>query len=427
MEDQELREIFVDQQEDALRLKRQWIPREKTDELLDLLQSQLIKVVIGIRRSGKSTLCLQPFADPDFAYANFDDERLISIDASQLNRVYEMLLQLKPQSKVFIFDEIQNVPGWELFVNRLKRKGLNILITGSNGKLLSRELATHLTGRQVSIELFPFSFGEYLSLQQLALPSGKAVPATEKRAEIAAAFERYFKSGGFPEVVQGEEVGRYLRELFDKIVGRDIVERYKVRDSKRLKELAMYLIQTSGAMTSLQKLRDAFSFKSINTVKNYIGYLHDTYVLHEVQAYSFKLKERSTLPRKMYACDVGLMTALHTKPTTDLGARLETLVFLHLRRQTPEVYYLKSPKFDVDFCVVERGKIKTLVQCSYSIETPKTREREINALLSAAEVYGLEDLKIVTWSHRETIRCGRSIIHVVPAWEFCLRNFLEPQ
>jgi predicted AAA+ superfamily ATPase len=421
MEGQDLKAIFVDQQEDALRLRHNWILREKTDELLSLLKSRLIKLIIGIRRSGKSTLCLQPFSAPDFAYANFDDERLISIDAAGLNRVYEVLLQLKPQAKVFIFDEIQNISGWELFVNRLKRKGLNILITGSNGKLLSRELATHLTGRQVSIELFPFSFLEYLRSQSIVITSNRAVLTTEKRAGTIAAFERYFQSGGFPEVVQGEEVGRYLRELFDKIVGRDIVERYKVRDSKRIKELALYLIQSSGSLTSLQKLQRAFSFKSINTVRAYIGYLHDTYILHEVQAYSFKLRERSTLPRKAYACDVGLMTALHTKSTSDLGARLETLIFLHLRRHTSEVYYLKSSKFDIDFCLVTQGKIKTLIQCCYSIEASKTREREINALLAAAQAYGVDDLRIVTWSHREAIKCGQLTIDVVPAWEFCCR------
>lgn len=417
----ELKTILLEQQEEADRARKNSTRREKAAEFTKLLKSKLIKIVLGVRRSGKSTLCLQSLSNEEYAYVNFDDERLISLNAAELNQVYETLLQIKPMAKFFIFDEIQNINHWELFVNRLHRKGINVIVTGSNGKLLAKELASNLTGRHLTLELFPFSFKEYLHLKKAA---HSVLPTTEERAIIKGHFQSYFELGGFPEVLKGEPVGLYLRELYDKIIARDIVERFQIRNVRIIKELAMYLIQNSGGLTSLEILKKTFTFKSINSLRNYLGYLQDVFLIYELSAYSHKIKERSTLPKKYFAGDLGIMRALNTKSTPDLGARLETLVFLELKRRGHEVYYLKSSTFDVDFCVVKGSKIKFLIQVSYLISNEKTKQRELSSLIKAhtefQKIHPINELLIITWDERADLQIDGVKVKILPAWMWLL-------
>lgn len=412
----ELKTILIEQQEEADHVSQNAVPREKFPEFKELLKSKLIKIVLGVRRSGKSTLCLQSFKKSEYAYVNFDDERLISINASQFNDVYEVLLQIKPHAQYFIFDEIQNIEHWELFVNRLHRKGLNIIVTGSNGKLLAKELASHLTGRHLSLELFPFSFREFLLLNKINL---KEPRTTEDKARFHNYLQTYFDLGGFPDVLKGEPPGLYLRELFDKIIARDIVERFQIRNIKILKELAMYLIQNSTRFASLEILKKTFSFKSVNSLRNYLGYLQDVFLIYELSGYSHKIKERTTLPKKYFAGDLGMMRALNTKPTPDLGAKLETLVFLELKRRGYEIYYFKGPNFDVDFCVIHQSKVQSLIQVCYSLENnEKTKERELKSLLAAHKQLSKHpnniELLIITWNEEKTLKLEGSNIRILP-------------
>ena len=417
MQSIELRQVLQEQQLEARELRLRWKPREVTSRLQKLIcSSKLIKVVMGIRRAGKSTLCLGAIPEGlQVSYVNFDDERLTGLTTKDLNQVYELLLELNPQTKVFIFDEIQNVESWELFVGRLHRKQINLLITGSNGKLLSRDLATHLTGRQISLELMPLSFTEFLEFNTNSILDPRT---TEHRAILKNQLQKYFELGGFPEVVFGEPQGYYLRELFDKIIGRDISQRYRLRHSQTLKEMALYLIQQSGSITSIANLQESFGISSPNTVRTYFQYLQEVFLLYEVQGYSAKLKERSTRPKKYYACDLGLWSALNTKPTVDLGMRLETLVFLQLRRLNMNVFYLKDSGFDIDFCIVQDRKPSQLIQVCYSMQAGKTREREIKSLIAAARAYHLSSGTIVTWDESENFVEQGTEIDVVPAWKF---------
>lgn len=251
---------------------------------------------------------------------------------------------------------------------------------------------------------------------------------TETRALLAGAFEDYFFKGGFPEVIRGEPQGPYLRELFDKIIGRDIAQRYELRGIKPLKELGLYLIQNSACQISLNNLCRVFSLRSLNTIRQYVEYLQDSYLLYELTGYSNKLRERSTQPKKIYACDTGLIAALDSKPTPDWGQRLETIVFLHLRRRFPQqLYYWKSQKHEVDFAIVEDRRITRLVQVCYSLSSERTRKREIAALVAACERHQLKQAQIITWSERAQLRVqlgesGGLTIDVLPAWQFC-RDF----
>lgn len=418
----ELQRILIEQQKEADQISQNSIPREKFPEFKNLLKSKLIKIVLGVRRSGKSTLCLQSFKKENYAYVNFDDERLIAINASQLNDLYQTLLQIKPMAQYFIFDELQNIEHWELFVNRLHRKGLNVIVTGSNGKLLAKELASHLTGRHLSLELFPFSFREFLLLNKANLSDPQT---TEAQARLQHYLETYFELGGFPEVLKGESPGLYLRELFDKIIARDIVERFQIRNIKILKELAMYLIQNSTGFASLESLKKIFSFKSINSLRNYLGYLQDVFLIYELSGYSYKIKERTTLPKKYFAGDLGMIKALNTKLTPDLGAKLETLVFLELKRRGFEVYYFKGgANFDVDFCVVQKSQVHSLIQACYTLEAhEKTMTREIKSLLAAHKKLSKNsksiELLIITWKEEKTLELEGQKIKILS-----LKNWL---
>jgi predicted AAA+ superfamily ATPase len=419
MLEQEIKQVLVDQQDEIETLRAGWVEREAMPEFRKMLKSSLIKVVMGLRRSGKSTLCLQAGSAEKIAYANFDDERLTGLDTKDLNTIYEILLQIRPDAEFLFFDEIQNVPHWSLFLNRLKRKKLNIIITGSNGRLLGRELASNLTGRQLSMEIMPFSFQEFLRWKGQDKLDRKGMPTTEKKALIQRFFSEYFETGGLPEVIKGEDGGPYLRELFDKIIGRDIVERYDVRTPKILKELALFLVQQSGSLPGLGKLMETFRYKSVNTLRKHISYLQDAYLLHEVSAYSYKILERSTSPKKYYACDTGLMNALNVRPTPDFGMRLETLVYLHLRRSIGSIHYLKTKEYDVDFVAVENRQITKLIQVCYDMSAPNTRERELRSLVLAAKEWNVRDLKVITLSQEEKIQQDGLDIFVVPAWKFC--------
>ncbi len=418
MQSTDLKQVLGEQQSEAQALKSLWKEREIAATLQGYLSSQTIKVIMGIRRSGKSTLCLGAIPPGiKFSYVNFDDERLTSLTSDDLNLVYETLLEIQPNAKFFIFDEIQNIAHWELFANRLHRKKLNLLITGSNGSLLSRELATHLTGRHLSLELMPLSFSEYLHFRSIPLSEGVT---TEERAFLKNLVQGYFDQGGFPEIVLGEPQGPYLRELFDKIISRDIVQRHRLRGSQTLKEMALYLVQQSGSFASLGKLQKAFDFPSINTVRTYLSYLQEVFLFYELQAYSSKIRERSTRPRKYFICDLGLWSALNTKPTIDLGMRLETLVFLHLKRWGSPVYYLKEDRFDVDFCVTRDRKPEVLIQVCYSLTGASTAEREIRSLIEAAHRYGLHEGTVVTWDQESTLKEDGIAISIVPVWKFLL-------
>jgi predicted AAA+ superfamily ATPase len=417
----ELNAILLEQQAEAALVQENSIHRDKSLVFSKMLKSKLIKIVMGIRRSGKSTLCLQAIPEKEQAYINFDDERLVSVQASDLNQVYESLCQIKPQARFFIFDEIQNIPHWELFVNRLHRKGLNVIVTGSNGKLLAKELASNLTGRHLTLELFTFSFREYLKFQNIEYSD---LQITEVRSAIKRELQTYFEVGGFPEVLKGEILGPYLRELFDKIITRDLAERYRLRNIRIIKELAIYLIQNSGGLTSLEILKKTFDFKSINSLRNYLGYLQDVYLIYELSAYSYKIKERSTLPKKYFAGDLGMMRALNSKPTPDLGAKLETLVFIELKRREQEIFYLKGDGYDVDFCISKNSKIKSLIQVCYSMTSEQVKKREIGSLVNAYKAFSklasIDSLIVITWDERLEIKIDGITIKVIPIWQWLL-------
>jgi predicted AAA+ superfamily ATPase len=394
--DDELRQVLLDQREElrAPAPTGRWIPRSAARELVAALARPLVKVVTGARRSGKSVLARLALDKRDFAYVNFDDERLAGLRAQDLGRVEKALAALWPSARLLLLDEVQNVGGWELFVNRLQRLGLNLVVTGSNAKLLSRELATHLTGRYLPIELFPFSFGEFLDARGVTSP--RTPVATRERGRLELLLQEYALSGGFPEMVLSGYSARYLRELHDKIVSRDIAARYQVRYHRTLKELSLYFFSNPATRVTYNSLQRTFDLRSVHTAKNYLHFLEEAYLIFVVPPLSIRFREQIKQARKLYTIDNGMTRALSTKVTQDRGALIESLVFQELRRRGVEVFTWSQPDHEVDFVMREGRRVAQLIQVCVALDTPAIALREYRALYKASAATRCRDLLVLT-------------------------------
>lgn len=397
------------------------IEREKTQEILDVIDKPWVKVITGIRRCGKSMVAHLSLKDKVYSYLNFDDERLIGLSSADLNKILQFLLEINPDIKILFFDEIQNIDGWELFVNRLQRQGYNIIITGSNSKLLSKELATHLTGRHVSIELSPFSFQEFLRAQNFQW-TPESLCTTQNRALLYSFLEDYLHIGGFPDMVLGGYHAPYLRELYDKIISRDITYRYGIKYSKTLKEIAIYSHANLGSRLTFHKIKNIFDMSSIHTVKNYFQYLMDAYLVFLLSAFSHKYKEQVRQPRKIYTIDNGLSAAISPKFSQDRGAALENLVFQELMRRSIDFTYYAAADYEVDFVIRSHREVTLLIQVSLSLEDPTTRKREIKALIKASAHLQCKKLMIITWEEESTEEIDGLTIDIIPIWKWLLLN-----
>ncbi|GHV59612.1 AAA family ATPase [Bacteroidia bacterium] len=377
----------------------------RTDESKIDLNSPLAQIVIGVRRSGKSTLCHKVLKSNniDYAYANFDDERLFDLKSEQLNDILQALYIVYGDFKHLFLDEIQNVEGWHLFVNRLLRQGIRLIITGSNANLLSGELSTHLTGRYVEIELFPFSFSEMLDYKKIK----HNAMTTKELAFRRQAYFDYLKQGGFPEMFQiGETQKReYLRTLFQSIIFKDIVKRFNIKYIKTLSDISNVLLNNISREISYTKIAKTLGIRSVHTAQNYVSYLEQAYLFLSVPRFSYKSIARAG-NRKTYAIDPAFVSFLPEITGTNEGYLLENIVFLELcRRRTNssfDIYYYNN-NYEIDFVIAQNGKIQELIQVSLTLENEKTRKREISALLKGADELRCNNLKIITQDEQETI------------------------
>ena len=395
----------------------------KEETLVDLSSPQA-QVVIGVRRSGKSTLCFQALhrVGENFAYADFDDERLEGISSEQLNDVLEVLYKLYGQFKYIFLDEIQDVKGWPLFVNRILRKKIHVVLTGSNAKLLSSDLATHLTGRSSEIPLYPFSFSEYCEMKDV----DTTTLTTEKIAFRREAFDNYMKQGGFPELMQIKNAKQYISNLVSNILTRDIEQRYKITYKAEFEAMSHHLLNVSPTVINTCDLAKIFSFKSDHTVSNYIKYLKQAYLLIGVKKYSAKSKVRSTM-EKVYPVDIALMNQRDDALAGEnLGWRLETTVLNHLIRKCKvdgmDVYYMNERYGECDFVVCKGNKVVQCIQVSYDITSNTTRKREINGLLLAAKRTKCDNLLLLTDHQYEETEADGKKIKIQPVYEWCIEN-----
>lgn len=415
--------ILTDQQEELEARCKDYLCHREEEKLIDLKSPQA-QVVIGVRRSGKSTLCFQALesADVKYAYADFDDERLQGIDAGQLNELLEVLYKIYGDFEYLFLDEIQDVDGWHLFVNRMLRKKMHVVITGSNAKLLSSELATHLAGRAKEIHLYPFSFAEYCAMKGIDTER----QSTKAEGIRRAAFDEYMKHGGFPELLSISDKRAYGSALVDNILKRDIEQRYNISYKAAFEQLAQHLLNVSPTSIVTTDLADTFHIKSEHTVKNYLAYLRQAFILIGIRKYTAKSKVRVT-QEKVYAVDVALMNQRADAFAGDnLGWRLETVVLLHLMKRCKQngwdLYYLKERSGECDFIVCSGKTVMQAIQVSYGTAAEKIRKREINGLLLANRQTQCEDLLLLTdHEYGDMVKDGHRItIRPVYDWSISL-------
>ena len=385
---------------------------------------------VGIRRSGKSYLMYQRYRDllergvsPDeMLYVSFEDERINGITAQELNLLLEVKLEMTGGVKVkyAFLDEIQNIDEWFLFVNRLLRTGMHILITGSNAKLLSGELATHLTGRHMKIELYPFSFNEYCMAQNISTTHG----TTKEKGLIRAVFDSYLNEGGFPELLYEKRKQSYINTLVDSILKKDIEQRYSILYKTSFENIVQHLLNNSPTKLNYKEMKELFGLRSDHTAENYINYAKNAYLISGLKKFSYKSRER-VRDEKVYAIDVAFMSNReNAMEGENLGWRLETIIYTELlkryRPQECDIYYYEEASGEADFIVCRGKSVIQIIQVSYDISSPKTLKRELKGLLLASKNTGCNNLLLITNSDEKDIVKDGKTINVVPAYAWLL-------
>ena len=423
MDVRELERVLLDQKEELEVFRNKSFCNRAEEDLIDL-DSNLAQVVIGVRRSGKSTLCFNALekSKVSYAYVNFDDENLYDLTAKDMNDILQVLYSIYGDFTHLFLDEIQNIEDWHLFVNRMLRKGIHILLTGSNSKLLSGELASHLTGRHHTIELLPFSFKDWCSYNGIAI-----APLTTKNIGLLiGAFDKYLRQGGFPELLVEHNRTSYIDSLFHNIIKQDIQKRFNIKYIDSLERMAGHLLNISPAIIVKDKLQEQFGFKSHHTLGNYLSFLAQTYLICKVCKYSVKSKERS-VAEKVYAIDVAFMNKRENALSGEnLGWRLETVVYLELRRrikiEEEDIYYFDNRNAEADFVVCNGNRVVGIYQVSYDIDNLKTRRREIKGAVVASKNTKCKNVYILTDHQSETIVHDDITIKVMPVWEWIVRD-----
>ncbi|MGA9139571.1 MAG: ATP-binding protein [Methanocella sp.] len=361
------------------------------------MKSPLAIIVSGVRRCGKSTLLKQIMARTDhFNYFNFEDERAMNFEVSDFDKLDLIFSEINPGTDHYFFDEIQNVPGWERFVRRKLDQGKKFFITGSNSSLLSRELGTKLTGRHLTYELFPFSFNESLRL--------------EDRAPSLSTFKDYSNKGGFPGHMKFDN-DMMLQQVFSDIVIKDIVVRYGLKDHAMVKNLAVYLMTNAGKEFSYNGLKRTFDIGTASTVSNIVSYFEDSYLLFTIPRFSFSFKNQIVNPKKAYSIDHGLAKANSVSFSADNGRILENIIFLHLRRKYPMIYYFRE-RNECDFIVKESDGGFKAIQVCYKLDADNL-QREMKGLREAMDTLKTNKGMIVTFDQDDRI----DDIEVIPAWK----------
>ena len=420
----DIEKVLLEQQDELEALEGEVLIHRPEEDLINL-NSKLAQVVIGVRRSGKSTLCFNALrkAGVHYAYVNFDDERLDELETQDLDNVLQTLYKIYGKFDYLFLDEIQNIDGWPLFVNRLLRQRIHIIITGSNAKLLSTELATHLTGRHHKIELFPFSFKDWCSIKEVDYTR----LTTKNKGLLSKAYEEYFRQGGFPELISGEENPKeYISTLIDNIISQDIKKRYKIRNIDALKRLAHHILNETPTLIVKETLQNIIGIKSERTLGNYLMYLNQTYLISTISKYSSRSRERAR-NEKSYAIDVAFMDKRENAFSGEnLGWRLETIVYLELLRRKAgtenDIYYYQGRSAEADFVVCDGNKTLAVYQVSYDISNDKTRKREIKGCIAGAKATKCDNIFLITDHESEIIEEDGYTIQVIPIWEWLTKK-----
>lgn len=430
MEKQKLKELISLHKERFLR-KDGLFARDAQEMVRPLLDQREIVVVTGVRRCGKSSLMRLVCADlmercaidrRNVLYLNFEDERFASLTSEDCERIFEAFLEIEsPRGKLWFFlDEIQNVPLWEKWLNRLyEMEDAKIFVTGSNASLLGSEIATALTGRNRQLVVWPFSFGEFVRARGKSF-SPEERYLRESRIELIRLFEEYLVIGGFPEAIKSSDPS-ILEQYYQDILYRDVIARGGVRATREIKELALFLASNAACVHSYKSLQDVIGVKSQNTVKSYLQSLSDVYLFLTADLFDYSLKRRIYNPSRIYGIDTALLQSVSFSSSRNRGRMLENLVFLESLRRYREVSYWRSKEgWETDFLVREGGRILHAFQVTSSLADPKTKEREMRGLLAARTAFSVDSLTILTEDEEGELERDGARIRIVPIWKWLL-------
>ncbi|MGB6094318.1 MAG: ATP-binding protein [Moheibacter sp.] len=416
MDKQALKNIATDQK-NAFMNKSGLIDRDT--DVNNFLKTSQVVIISGVRRCGKSSLLYLikeklGLKENQFCYFNFDDER-INTDVSIFNELYALHLEMYDTEPVFFFDEIQIIPGWQKFVNLMHEQGKKIFVTGSNAQLLSSEIATSLTGRAKILELFPFSFAEYLRFFDKNYDLNAL--STPKKAALKADLTRYLEMGGFPLVIKEADL-ELLNGWFQDILYRDIVARYKLTSTDALRQIAVFLLTNIGKLFSYATLQQISGVKSSKSVKDFLTYFENSYLFYYLKKFDYSVKKQIMNSRKVYAIDNGVANRIGINFSKNTGRLMENAVFVELMRRKKEVYYFKG-KNECDFLITENLKPFLAIQLTYEL-TETSFARETAGLLEAMETYKIPKGLLITFEEVHDFQIEN--IETVTLYEWLLKK-----
>jgi predicted AAA+ superfamily ATPase len=436
MEKEKLKELIIGHKEKFLS-RGGLVRREIQDKIADYIPQREILIITGVRRSGKSSLMKllcddilknEDVLESNILYLNFEDERFVPFTLQDFEPLYETFLELEnPCGRIYLFlDEIQNIHGWEKWLNRLYEfENVKIFVTGSNATLLSSEISTALTGRNRQIVTWPFSFREFLSMKGVLIDA-KSLYRRQTKVAIKRAFREYLELGGFPEVLKTGDA-TLLEQYYKDIIYRDVITRYGIKNIKEIKELTLFLAANPGTVQSYKNMQKMIGVRSQNTVKNYLSALNDVYLFLSMDLFDYSLKRQIYNPSKVYCIDSAMSNSISFKFSQNMGHIYENIVFLELLRKNKEIYYWKSKKgWEIDFIVKQGLNITEAIQVCYSLENERTRQREIQALIEVKDELKAGRLTVITDDEESTVPVnsshGQDKINIIPLWKWLLQT-----
>ena len=418
----DIKSIIREQRQDLERIEKadKIIKRFGLEKARSFLKYPNILAITGIRRCGKSIFSYLLEKDSKFGYINFDDERLAELKANELNKIMEAFYELYGDIDYVILDEVQNIHGWELFANRLRRTK-KVIVTGSNSNLLSGELATHLTGRYIDIMLFPFSFKEFLDFKSFKT---ERAYTSEEKSQIINYLNEYLENGGLPEVYKFGKI--ISSKICEDIITKDIILRHKIKKIDELKKLARYLISNSTETTTYIRLSNILGIKNITTISNWISYLEEAFLIFKLEKFDYKLKQQFIAPKKIFCIDTGMVDSIGFKFSENRGKILENAVAIELQRKehTNEklktFYWRDYNQNEVDFAIKQDKKIVQLIQANNISSKEDLKEREVKSLLKASDELKCKNLLIITWDYEGEQKVKNKTISFIPLWKWLL-------
>ena len=418
MNRERLKEIMFDQK-DVFNSRKHLIHRDI--ELDKYIKTSQVVIVSGIRRCGKSSLLFlikqkMNLDESEYCYFNFDDERIMA-DISILEDIYNLHIEVYGKEPVLFMDEIQNIGNWEKFVNRMFEQGIKIFVTGSNARLLSSEISTSLTGRNKLIELYPFSFSEYLRFIGNQYDLDHLIP--KSRALLMKDFSNYIETGGFPLVVKENDT-ELINAYFQDILYRDIIARYRLTQVNEIKQIGLYFASNIGKLFSYSTLQEISGVKSLSSIKDYLSYYEQSYLYFYLKKFDYSVKKQVMNPKKVYTIDQAVAHRLGFNFSENRGRILENIVYLELLRRGKEVYY-HSGKKECDFLVKECLGVVEAIQVAWQVDATNA-QREFQGLEEAMAIYNLKQGLLLTLSNDDSMIPNHPGIEVVPVRQWLIKN-----